>query len=396
MKLSKRGLNTKGSSTLKITAMAKELISNGVDVVAFTAGEPDFNTPTPIKNAGIEAITNNFTTYTPPSGSLLLKEAIVEKLKRDNNLTYDTSEIVVSNGAKHSLMNTFFALIDDFDEVLIPVPYWLSYKSMVELSGGVPVFIETKKENDYKATIEELENALTDKTKILLINSPSNPTGVVLSENELQAYADFAIKHDLVVISDEIYEKLIYDDNTPHISIASLENMKDRTVVVNGLSKSHAMTGWRMGYVACNKELASAINNIQSHMTSNPCTITQHASITALKNEKDLATMNKAFKERRDYIFKNVSEIDGLTCIYPNGAFYLYVDISELIGKTYNSFSISNCTDIASLLIEHFRVCVVPCTDFGSNNHIRLSYAISLSRIEEGVNRIKAFVESLE
>lgn len=397
MNLSKKALETKGSSTLKITSKAKELINNGVDVIAFTAGEPDFQTPENIKKAGIKAINDGKTTYTATEGIIELRKAICEKLKNDNNLDYDYSEIVVSNGAKHSLMNAFFALLDENDEVLIPVPYWLSYKSMVELAGGVPIFVNTEKENDYKPTVEDLEKALTPKSKILLLNSPSNPTGAVYTYDEVKSYADFAKKHDLIVISDEIYELLIYDDDFKHISIASLPDMKDRTIVINGFSKSYAMTGWRLGYLACPKDVATAITNIQSHMTSNPSSITQYSALEALHGTNENVTeMKKSFKLRRDYIYENVTKINGLSAVYPVGAFYLYVDIENIIGKKHNDKVIMTCDDVAEILINDFSVCVIPCTDFGSTSHIRMSYAIELDKIKEGVKRLENFVNSLK
>ncbi len=397
MKLSRKALEIKGSSTLKVTAKAKQLIAEGKDIVAFTAGEPDFQTPQNIKDAAISAITNGNTTYTQANGIEPLRRAICDKFKKDNNLNYEPDEIVVSNGAKQSLANTFLALLDEDDEVLIPVPYWLSYKSMVELADGVPVFVQTKKENDYKATIEELEAHLTSKTKVLLLNSPNNPTGTVLTLDELQKYADFAKKHDLVVVSDEIYEYLIYNDNVKHISIASLDGMKERTVVINGVSKSYAMTGWRIGYLAAPLALAKAITNIQSHMTSNPCSISQYGSLKGLTEESnELDAMFSAFKERRDYLYNNVKEIKNLSCVYPEGAFYLYVDISELFGKTVNGKVLNNCGDVAEVLIDDFSLVVIPCTDFGSTNHIRLSYAISLDKIKEGIKRLENFANSVK
>ncbi len=267
---------------------------------------------------------------------------------------------------------------------------------MVELADGVPVFVQTKKENDYKATIEELESHVTSKTKVLLINSPSNPTGVVLSLDELQAYADFAKKHDLVVVSDEMYEYLIYDEDIKHISIATLDGMRERTVVINGVSKSYAMTGWRIGYCACPKDLAKAMTNIQSHMTSNPCSIAQYGALAGLtQKSEEFEMMKKAFTERRDYIYNNVKDIKHLSCIYPQGAFYLYVDVSGTFGKTVNGRTIQNANDVGEILIEQFDVCVIPCTDFGSTNHIRLSYATSLEKIVEGVKRIENFANAI-
>ncbi len=397
MHLSKKAKQIKGSSTLKITAKSKKLMSKGKDVVAFTAGEPDFPTPDNVKNSAIDAINNNYTTYTSSNGLKELRQAICDKLDKDNNLSYTPDEVVVNNGAKHSLANTFLALLDPKDEVLIPVPFWLSYKSMIEIADGVPVFVETKKENSYKATISELESHITSKTKVLLINSPANPTGAILNEEELKAYSEFAIKHDLIVISDEIYEYLIYDKNSKHISIAKFDGMKERTIIINGLSKSYAMTGWRVGYAVGPKDFIKAVTNIQSHMTSNPNTIAQYASISALNEENLLLDeMVQSFKNRRDYIYESISNINALSAVYPEGAFYLYVDISELIGKSFKSNKIKDCNDVSNILLDEYCVSTVPCTSFGSKNHIRLSFAISQDRITEGVKRIENFVNSVK
>ncbi len=395
MKLSKKALGTKGSSTLEIAAITKKLLSEGKDIVSFTVGEPDFQTPQYIKNAAISAIENNKTTYTAVNGILELRQAICDKLKKDNNLSYIADEIVVSNGGKHSLNNVFIALLDEGDEVLIPSPFWLSYPAVINLAGGTPVIVNTKKENDYKATLEELESSLTTKTKILLFNSPSNPTGVVFSQADLEVYANFAKKHDLIVVSDEIYEYLVYDEGVKHISIASLEGMKERTVVLNGVSKSYAMTGWRIGYTASPKDLASAMTNIQSQMTSNPSSISQYAALAALtESNNELATMVNAFKERRQYLYENISKIENLSCVFPEGAFYLYLDVSKLIGKSVNGKVIGSCIDVTKILLEDYLVSTIPCKDFGSDEHIRLSYAISLEGIKKGVSRIKEFAEN--
>ncbi len=397
MKLSKRALGTKGSSTLEIAAITKKLLSEGKDIISFTVGEPDFHTPQYIKKAGISAIEEGKTTYTAVNGIVELRSAICDKLQRDNNLCYEADEIVVSNGGKHSLNNIFLALLDEGDEVLIPSPYWLSYPTVVTLAGGTPIIVNTQKENNYKATLEELESSLTAKTKILLLNSPSNPTGVVLSMEDLKIYADFAKKHDLIVVSDEIYEYLIYDENIKHISIASLEGMKERTVVLNGMSKSYAMTGWRMGYTASPKDLATAMTNIQSQMTSNPSSISQYAALTALTEPNDeLEFMRNQFKERRNYLFENISKIENLSCIFPEGAFYLYIDVSQLFGKSVNEKTINSCIDVTKILLEDYLVSTIPCKDFGSDKHIRLSYATSLEDIKKGVARITEFAKNVE
>ncbi len=395
MHLSKKATQVKGSSTLQITAKSKRMIAEGHDIIAFTAGEPDFPTPQNVKNAAIKAINDGHTTYTAANGLLELREAICDKLKTDNNLNYSPDEIVVSNGAKHSLANTFAAILNPGDEVLVSIPFWLSYKSMIEIADGVPVFVQTKKENSYKATIEELESHITPKTKAILINSPANPTGSILDEKELEAYANFAKKHDLIVISDEIYEYLIYSETKKHVSIATLPEMKERTIVINGFSKSYAMTGWRVGYTAGPKDFSKAVTNVQSHTTSNPNTIAQYASLNALLQENELLEeMVEAFTERRDFIYENISKINGLSAVYPEGAFYLYVDVSELFGKSINGKPLNTCVDACDILLEDFKVCSVPCRDFGSENHLRLSFAISKEQIAEGVKRIEQFANS--
>ncbi len=397
MKLSKKAINTKGSSTLEITAKAKQLISEGKDVIAFTAGEPNFQTPENIKKAGIQAINDGRTVYTPASGIPKLKKAICEKFKNDNGLNYEPDEIVVSTGAKQSLQNTFFALLDDGDEVLIPIPFWLSYKSMVELAGGKALLIETKEENNFIPTVEELESAMTSKTKVLLINSPTNPSGVVFPLETLQKFADFAIKNDLTVVSDEIYEYLIYDDNVKHHSIASLDGMKERTVVINGVSKSFSMTGWRIGYTASPKDLAKAMTNIQSHMTSNPSSISQYATLAALTENNELIDdMKKAYRTTRNHLYDAIQSSENLSCTYPSGAFYLYVDVSKLYGKTINGKEIKDSIDVTTILLTDFLVAVVPCKDFGSDNHIRLSYAMELDKVKIGAERILDFAKQVK
>ncbi len=391
MKISKRGRQTKVSSTVRNTAKAKELVSQGYDVIEFTAGEPDFYTPIDIKNAGIEAIKSDFTRYTQNSGTNELKEAICSKLKRDNNLDYVKEEIVVSTGAKHSLINTILAIVDDGDEVIVPKPFWVSYESMIQLAGGVPVFATTYEKDDYKPQVEELEKYITDKTVAIILNSPSNPTGAVYSYEELKSYADFAKKYNLIVISDEIYEKLIYDDNE-HISIGSFPGMKERTVVINGFSKSHSMTGWRVGYLAAPLDLAIAVNNIQSHMTSNTNSISQMAALKALECDKDTQIMSKSFWKRRDLIYDKITSIKLLKAVKPKGAFYLFVDVSQLFGNVVNNITLTKASDVAEVLLKNYYVGVIPCDGFGMPTHLRLSYAISEDNIIEGIKRIEKFI----
>ncbi|GMQ56996.1 pyridoxal phosphate-dependent aminotransferase [Vallitalea sediminicola] len=397
MILSSKGLDIKPSSTLEITAKAKQMKADGIDVVGFGAGEPDFDTPDHIKQAAIEAINEGFTKYTPASGILPLKKAICSKLEEDNNVSYNPSQIVVSNGAKHSLTNTFMAILNPGDEVIIPAPFWLSYVQMVKIADGVPVVVKTSKENNYKATIEDLKNALTDKTKAILINSPSNPTGMVYSEEELKKVAEFAVKNDLFVISDEIYEKLIYGDEK-HISIASFsKDIYNRTIVINGVSKSYAMTGWRIGYAAAPVEIAKIMSNIQSHASSNPNSIAQKAALAAISGSQECVDkMKTQFDKRREYMYDRVSRMPYVSAIKPHGAFYVFVDLDGALGKKYKGEVIENANIFAKLLLDYEKVAAVPCTDFGYDTHFRLSYAISMDNIEKGLDRIEEFLNNLQ
>ncbi len=398
MELSKRALQIKPSGTMAISARAAELKAAGLDVVAFGTGEPDFDTPAHIREAGIRAIENGETRYTAAAGTPALRQAVCDKFKRDNQLDYTPAQVIISNGAKHSLVNVFMAILNEGDEVIIPAPYWLSYSEMVKIAGGVPIIIHTKKENNFMLTKEELEAAYTPKTKALVLTSPSNPTGMVTSLADLQMIADFAISHDIFVVSDEIYEKLIYEDDKKHISIASLgKEIYDRTIVINGVSKSYAMTGWRIGFAAAPLEVAKLMAALQSHMASNPNSIAQAATIAALNGPQDcVAEMCKEFKKRRDYIFEREEAIPLLSALKPEGAFYLFVDVSGTYGKTYEGRLISSAADFAAVLLDKKYVAVVPCADFGMPDYIRLSYATSMALIEEGMNRIEAMVKALQ
>jgi len=389
MRLSDKALSISPSLTLDITAKANRMRKSGINVIGFGAGEPDFDTPDYIKEAAISAIKEGYTKYTPTSGILELKEAIVQKLKRDNNLSYDVSQIVVSNGAKQAIFNTLCAILNQGDEVIIPSPYWLSYPEMVKLAGGVPVFIDTAESNNFKITATQLEEAISDKTKAIIINSPNNPTGAVYNEEELKNIASLAVKHNIYVISDEIYEKLIY--NGKHVSIASFnEEIKNLTIIINGMSKAYSMTGWRIGYSVSNPEIAKLINNIQSHTTSNPNTIAQYASVTALNQGDDtIKTMVVEFKRRRDYMLQRINKIDGLKAIPPDGAFYIIINISNFIGTKIDETKINGSIAFANFLLEKSKVAVIPCLPFGNDNYIRVSYATSMKNIEEGFNRIE-------
>ncbi len=395
MKISKKALSIPASATLEITAKVKQLKSEGKSIIGFTAGEPDFNTPDYIIESCKEALDNGFTKYTPVSGMPELKEAICKKFKEDNGLIYKTNQIVVSDGAKASLFHAVYALVDDGDEVIIPAPFWFTYEEQVKICGGKPVIIQTTKENGYKLTAEELENAITDKTVTIILNSPSNPTGAIYTEEELKKLAVVIEKHNLTVISDEIYEKLVYDD-AKHYSIACVSDyMKENTVVVNGVSKTYAMTGWRIGYLATSEKLASVITKVQGHTTSNACSFAQYASVTAMLNGEEIVeNMRKEFDSRRKYMAKRADEL-GLEYITPKGAFYLFINIKKFIGKSVNGKVIDGSMSFASLLTEN-GVAVIPGLPFYADDFIRLSYAVSLSDIEEGFNRIAKFLSLIK
>ncbi|MBR6737621.1 MAG: pyridoxal phosphate-dependent aminotransferase [Clostridia bacterium] len=395
MKISKKAQSVPASMTLEITAKVKQLKSEGKSIIGFTAGEPNFDTPDYIVNSAKEALDKGITKYTPVAGMPELKVAICNKFEKDNGLIYEPSQIIVSNGAKASLYHAVYALCDDGDEVIIPAPFWFTYEEQVKLCGGVPVIVETKPENEYKITASELENAITDKTVLLMLNSPCNPTGALYTEQELTELAKVCEKHGLAVISDEIYEKLIYGEQK-HVSIASISSyMKENTVVINGVSKTYAMTGWRIGYLAAPKQVASAINRVQGHTTSNACSFAQYASITALNGKEDVVeSMRKAFDERRKYMMKRLDDL-SIKYVEPNGAFYMFVDITPFIGKAYNGNVISGSMDFANFLTE-CGVAVIPGLPFHADSYVRLSYAVAMEDIEEGFNRIASFISMLK
>lgn len=394
--LSDRIKKVSPSITLSIDAKAKQMKKEGIDIIGFGAGEPDFNTPENIKEAGIKAIKDNLTRYTPSSGIIELKTAIAEKFKRENGLDYKPSNIIVSCGAKHSLFNIFMVILNPGDEVIIFSPYWVSYEEQVKIADGIPVFVELDERNRYEIDFDLLNKKITKKTKAIVINSPSNPTGAVLSEESLKKLAEIALKNNLIIISDEIYEKLIYNGKR-HISIASFSNeVKKNTIIVNGVSKTYAMTGWRIGYLASdNKEIISAIDNLQSHSTSNPATMTQYAAIEALKtDEKIIKAMVEEFDKRRKYIMKKLDAISGLTYCEPEGAFYVFPSFKKLIGKTINNRKINGSLDLADVLLNEAKVAVVPGIAFGADHCFRLSYATSLENIDKGLNRISHFLNN--
>ncbi|QZY55679.1 pyridoxal phosphate-dependent aminotransferase [Crassaminicella profunda] len=391
--LSRKNKEISPSLTLAITAKAKKMKADGMDVVSFGAGEPDFNTPEHIRAAAISAMEKGLTGYTAASGLPDLKQAICDKLKNDNHLAYKPENIVISNGAKHSLFNTLQAICNPGDEVIVPVPYWVSYPELVKLADANPILVETSEEEGFKYTKESLLRAINENTKAIILNSPNNPTGTVYTENELKEIAEIAVENNIFIISDEIYEKLIYDGK--HVSIASLgEDIKKLTIVINGMSKAYAMTGWRIGYLAADKEIVSIINNIQSHATSNPNTIAQYASIAALKGDQEpINKMIEAFVGRRNYMVEKINTINGISCRMPEGAFYVMVNISKLIGKIFNGFTINGSMDFAEYLLQNVNVAVIPGVAFGADHYIRLSYATSLENIEEGLKRIEKAIQ---
>ncbi len=395
--IAKRAMGVSPSLTLAITAKGNKMKADGIDVVSFGAGEPDFNTPSYINDKAKEALDKGLTKYTPSAGTLELRKAIAEKLNKDNGLVYEPSQIVVNNGAKHSLYNAFLAIVDPGDEVLIPAPYWLTYPELVKLCEGVPKFIETSEKTGYKITPEILKKSITKKTKAIVFNNPSNPSGTVYDEAEIRALAKVLEEADIYVISDEIYEKLTYE--TEPFSIAAVsEKMYKNTIVINGMSKTYAMTGWRVGYTASSKALASAMDNMQSHTTSNVNSIAQYATVFALKGaegEVFLKEMKEVFDRRRKLIMDKFKEIPALSIIEPKGAFYIMFGIEKLIGKSFEGVQINTAADFANLLVDKVQVVAIPCESFGAPQHIRLSYAVSEANIVKGLDRIKKLVEMI-
>lgn len=397
MILSKKAMGISPSLTLAITAKAKKMKAEGIDVIGFGAGEPDFNTPKNIQQAAIKAIEAGQTRYTAASGIIELKEAVVNKFKKDNNLTYKTSQIIISTGAKQCLANIFQAILNPGDEVLIGAPYWVSYPELVQLADGVPTFVETEESNSFKLTVEALEKAVNEKTKAIILNSPNNPTGTAYTKEELEKIAAFAQKHDIIIISDEIYEKLLYGESG-HISVASLsEDAYNRTIVINGVSKAYAMTGWRIGYAATSEKITSLMSNIQSHTTSNPCSISQYASVEALNGDQsEVERMKQEFKKRRDFMVDRINSINNLSCVKPEGAFYVMVNISKVLNKEVDGKIIKDSLTFSDLLLEKEKVAVIPGIAFGVDDFIRLSYATSMENIEKGLNRIEDFVNGIK
>ncbi|WP_409301336.1 pyridoxal phosphate-dependent aminotransferase [Peribacillus sp. SCS-155] len=390
MKLAGRVQALTPSSTLAITAKAKELKAQGLDVIGLGAGEPDFNTPQHIIDAAVRSMNEGKTKYTPSAGLPKLKEEIASKLKHDQGLEYKSSEIMVASGAKHALYTLFQAILDEDDEVIVPIPYWVSYPEQVKLAGGTPVYVEGKEENDFKLTKEQLEDSITARTKALIINSPSNPTGMIYSEQELRAIGELCVEHDILIISDEIYEKLVYG-HSKHISIAQLSpELKQQTIIINGVSKSHSMTGWRIGYAAGDEQIIKAMTNLASHSTSNPTTTAQYGAIAAYAGpQTEVEKMRAAFEQRLNIIHDKLVSIPGITCVKPQGAFYLFPNVKKAAEMT----GYKTVDDFSSALLEEALVAVVPGSGFGANDYVRLSYATSLEQLEEAVKRIHNFVK---
>lgn len=394
-KLAERALGITPSVTLSIDTKAKQMAAQGIKVVNFGVGEPDFDTPAHIAKAGVAAIEDGQTRYTPASGTERLRQAICQKLSGENELAYSPAQIVVSNGAKHSIYNALLALCDLGDEVIIPAPYWVSYPEMVKMAGGVPKILDTREDEDFKVRPEELRAAITPRTKALILNSPSNPTGMVYSAGDLKVIADICVKHQVYVISDEIYEKLIYD-GAKHVSIASFgPDIKELAIVVNGMSKAYAMTGWRIGYTASNSGLAAAMGSLQSHATSNPNSIAQAASVEALAGPQEaIGVMLQEFERRRRRMVELLNLLPRVSCRMPQGAFYVMANIAGLLGASYDKEIILDDVRLAGVMLDKAHVAVVPGSGFGARNYIRLSYATSMENIEAGLGRIKSFLES--
>lgn len=385
MKLAARVGQVTPSLTLAIAAKAKAMKADGIDVCSFSAGEPDFDTPNHIKMAAIQALNAGKTKYGPAAGEPKLREAIAQKLKTDNNLNYSAKNVIVTNGGKHSLFNLMLALLDPGDEVIIPAPFWLSYPEMVTLAGGIPVIVSTTAESGYKITPDQLRNACTPKTKLFILNSPSNPTGMVYSPDEIRALAAVVVEQDILVVSDEIYEKILYN-NAQHLSIGEVsEEAFKRTIISNGFAKAYSMTGWRIGYLAGDEELIKAASTIQSHSTSNVCTFAQYGAIAALESEQDcVAEMLQAFALRRVAVLERIRGMSGISCPEPEGAFYVFLNIAKTGMKSL---------EFCDVLLESYQVAAIPGIAFGDDDCIRLSYATDLPTIEKGLDRLEKFLQ---
>lgn len=392
-KISSIASGVAASTTLAIDSMFKQMKADGIDVVGFGAGEPDFHTPDNIKQAGIKAIEDNLTTYTPASGTLELKKAICHRVKEDHGLDYTTSQVVVASGAKHNVFIALSVLTDPGDEVILPSPYWVSYLEMIKMVGAVPVVLTAGEESNFKITAAQLEAAITDKTKCLILNNPSNPTGMVYSRQELEAIARVCVEKDIYVISDEIYDCLLYD-GLSYTSFAQLgEDVKERTILINGVSKAYAMTGWRIGYALANESLAKAMSNYVSHSTGAPATFAQKGAAEAFSGpQESRELMRQAFEQRRNYIVDRMNKISGVSCLKPQGAFYVMMNITQLLGKTIHGVVINDADDFSNVFLKEGLVATVPCTGFGAPQFVRWSYATSMENIKEGLDRLEKFL----
>jgi len=392
--LSKIALAVEPSATMAIDTMFKQMKADGIDVIGFGAGEPDFATPDHIKAAGHAAIDNNDTRYTPSTGTVELRKAICQRLKEDCGVEYDFKQIAVSNGAKPCVYTALRALVNPGDEVILPSPYWVSYVEMIRMVGGVPVVVDASEAEDFKLTAEKLAAAITPKTKCMILNNPSNPTGMMYSRKELEAIAKVCVEADIYVISDEIYYSLVYD-NEEFVSFAAISpEAKERTLLINGVSKAYAMTGWRIGYVAANAQVAKVIANYLSHSTGSPCAVSQKAAVEALSGPQDtVEQMRLAFERRRNYMVERMNSIEGVSCIKPHGAFYVMMNIEQLIGKELFGTTIHNADDFGQLFLKYGKVAVVPGTSFNAPNFVRWSYATSRTNIREGLDRLEKFLK---
>ncbi|MRX70964.1 aminotransferase class I/II-fold pyridoxal phosphate-dependent enzyme [Bacillus lacus] len=393
MELAKRVAALTPSTTLAITAKAAELKAEGHNVIGLGAGEPDFNTPTHIIEAAEEAMKEGFTKYTPSGGTNGLKDAIINKFKLDQGLNYSRNEIIVCSGAKHALYTLFQVILNEGDEVVIPTPYWVSYPEQVKLAGGSPVYVEGLEENQFKITLQQLQETVTDKTKAVIINSPSNPTGMLYNEQELKELGEYCAEKGILIVSDEIYEKLVYGENQ-HVSVAQLsENIKKHTIIINGVSKSHSMTGWRIGYAAGDKDIIKAMTNLASHSTSNPTSIAQYASVAAYEGPQEaVEEMRAAFEQRLNTVHEKLNSIPGFSCLKPQGAFYLFPNVKR-------AAEMAGCKDVdefSAQLLEKEKVAVVPGSGFGAPDYIRLSYATSLETFEEALSRIQRYMSQFQ
>lgn len=381
------------STTLAIDAMFKQMKADGIDVIGFGAGEPDFNTPDNIKAAAVKAIEENKTRYTPAAGIMELRKAACQRLHEDCGLDYTPTQIVAASGAKHSVYIALQVLVDPGDEVILPAPFWVSYYELIKMAGGVPVIVTATEEENFKLTAEKLSAAITPKTKAIILNNPSNPTGMMYTKAELEAIAELCVKNQIYVIADEIYYGLVYDGQE-FVSFASLgDEVKELTILVNGVSKSYAMTGWRIGYTASNDQIAKVMSNYLSHSTSAPSSVSQWAAVEALTGPQDgILAMRDEFEARRNYIVERMNRIEGVSCLKPEGAFYVMMNIEKLIGRTFGDIEITGSDDFAKAFLEQGLVAVVPCSGFGAPNFVRWSYATSMENIKSGLDRLEKFL----